>query len=174
VSAAKKANKLSTIETVRIFINVGKKDNLNEVSLMQYVAVSAGLSEGDIQSATLLDTFSFLEVVPAKLDKVLMLSGSKLGKHLIAVEVAGSAKKHDEKSYRKAANNQKYHNTKSSAKKCLNKKPYEKSFEKQPCEKKGSDKFKVETLAEKKPYIKKHYKTHGKDVGSVILKRKTK
>lgn len=79
-------------ETVRVFINLGQKDGLDEKSLKTLLASYADIDERNFTECKIADVYAFLEVVKEKSASVLAVSGKKYKKRAVVVELAGRAK----------------------------------------------------------------------------------
>lgn len=77
---------------VKMYINLGKKDQFNFNTLKGFIAETAGVSETDIPWSDLKDTFSLFEVRTSSYDKVLevMNNGVKYRGRTVRVESRGN------------------------------------------------------------------------------------
>lgn len=82
----------ATPGVVKMYINLGKKDQFNFNTLKGYIAETANVSEQEIPWSDLKDTFSLFEVRTASYDKVLEVfnSGIKYRGRTIRVESRGN------------------------------------------------------------------------------------
>jgi len=82
----------STPGVVKMYINVGKKDQFTFNTLKTYIAEATGVSEQEIPWSDLKDTFSLFEVRTASYDKVLEVfnAGVKYRGRSIRVESRGN------------------------------------------------------------------------------------
>jgi ATP-dependent RNA helicase DeaD len=82
----------ATPGVVKMYINVGKKDQFTFNTLKTYIAEATGVSEQEIPWSDLKDTFSLFEVRTASYDKVLEVfnSGVKYRGRTIRVESRGN------------------------------------------------------------------------------------
>lgn len=82
----------ATPGVVKMYINLGKKDQFNFNTLKGYIAETANISEQEIPWSDLKDTFSLFEVRTASYDKVLEIfnSGVKYRGRTIRVESRGN------------------------------------------------------------------------------------
>ena len=62
---------------VRLFINLGRKDNIQVSDLVKFIASTSGIKGKEIGRVDMLDKFSFFEIPKNQLDDV-MTSGSTL------------------------------------------------------------------------------------------------
>lgn len=76
-------------DSVRVFVNLGQKDGLDEKSLKTLIASYADIDERNFVECKISDVYAFLEVVKEKSASVLALSGKKYKKRVVAVELAG-------------------------------------------------------------------------------------
>lgn len=80
------------LDTVRVFLNLGQKDGLDEKSLKTLIASYADIDERNFIECKIADVYAFLEVVKEKSATVLSISGKKYKKRVLVVELAGRAK----------------------------------------------------------------------------------
>lgn len=92
VDASKGDARGATPGVVKMYINLGKKDQFNFNTLKGYIAETANISEQEIPWSDLKDTFSLFEVRTASYDKVLEVfnSGVKYRGRTIRVESRGN------------------------------------------------------------------------------------
>ncbi|MGN0795962.1 MAG: DEAD/DEAH box helicase [Christensenellales bacterium] len=79
-------------ETVKLFLNLGTKDRINDAELRKFVSVNSSLSVDEIKNVKVLELYSFFEVKAEYLNQALAVSGAKHSGRFITVEQAGKEK----------------------------------------------------------------------------------
>lgn len=79
-------------ETVKLFLNLGTKDRINDAELRKFVSVNSSLPVDEIKNIKVLELYSFFEVKPEYLNNALSVSGAKHSGRFITVEQAGKEK----------------------------------------------------------------------------------
>lgn len=75
--------------TVRLFINLGRKDNIQVSDLVKFIAKASGIRGKEIGRVDMLDKFSFFEIPKKYLDDVMTsLIGESLKGRRVNIEVA--------------------------------------------------------------------------------------
>lgn len=78
----------SNPDVAKLFINIGRMDNIERDYLSDFIVTTADISPNDILWIGIKDIFSFVEVKPEAVDKILnAFSGMKFKKRPIRVEV---------------------------------------------------------------------------------------
>ncbi len=76
-------------DMVRLFINLGRKDNIQVSDLVKFIASTSGIKGKEIGRVDMLDKFSFFEVPKNQLDDVMTsLVGESLKGRRVNIEVA--------------------------------------------------------------------------------------
>ena len=76
-------------DMVRLFINLGRKDNIQVSDLVKFIASTSGIKGKEIGKVDMLDKFSFFEVPKNQLDDVMTsLVGESLKGRRVNIEVA--------------------------------------------------------------------------------------
>ena len=79
-------------DTVRVFVNLGQKDGLDDKGLKTLIASFADIDERNFTECKIADVYAFLEVVKDKVASVLAVTGKRYKKRAVVVELAGRAK----------------------------------------------------------------------------------
>ena len=78
---------------VRLFLNVGRKDNLNPKLLLQFFNYEANIYKESIGNIDLLDKFSFVDVVEDDVDTIIKkCTGKKLCGRRVNIEISNRSK----------------------------------------------------------------------------------
>ena len=88
--AKKGKHDLVNINEYRYFLNIGKKDNLDNKTMQGLLTKHCKLSADEVQDMQILETFSFVETVPGSEKKLDALNGIKLGGRTISAEKSGA------------------------------------------------------------------------------------
>lgn len=83
--------------SVRYFINIGKRDMLDKPTLVRLVCSKAGVNEYKIMDVKIRDTYSFVQVTRDEAEKVLSLKGLTVGNRKKNVEIASEEAESKEK-----------------------------------------------------------------------------
>jgi len=76
-------------DMVRLFINLGRKDNIQVSDLVKFIAATSGIKGKEIGRVDMLDKFSFFEIPKNRLDDVMTsLIGESLKGRRVNIEVA--------------------------------------------------------------------------------------
>lgn len=74
---------------VKLFVNVGRRDNLDKDSLTDYISSTANIDRSKITYANVQNSFSFIEVPPESVDTVMTaFKDQKLGAFSVRIEVS--------------------------------------------------------------------------------------
>lgn len=78
---------------VRLFLNIGRKDNINVKRLLEFIDEVSGVESSEIGDIDILDKFTFMDV-PERLTDVIIktASGKKVNGRRVNVEVANSSR----------------------------------------------------------------------------------
>ncbi len=77
-----------TKPSIRFFINIGEKDGIDQVKMVELITSRTTVSPEDIFDIKILDIFSFVEVDASVSEDLLSLAGVKYAKRKLAIEVA--------------------------------------------------------------------------------------
>lgn len=78
---------------VRLFINAGRKDNLNPKILLQFFSDNANIDKNDIGDIEILDKFTFADAAENAANSILKYCpGKKIGRRKINIEISKPAK----------------------------------------------------------------------------------
>jgi ATP-dependent RNA helicase DeaD len=84
----------SNEDSVRMFINIGKMDNLNKSALEEFIMSKSNVTKNDITNIELFDKFSFFNVSSELSEEVLSnVTGSEYNKRRVAVEMSSGRPK---------------------------------------------------------------------------------
>lgn len=76
---------------VRLFVSVGRKDNINASALFRFLADRAKVTKKDIGAIDIFEKFTFINTSEAAKDKILKFcQGKKLDSRTVRIEVANS------------------------------------------------------------------------------------
>jgi ATP-dependent RNA helicase DeaD len=88
-----KLNMDSRRDRVRLFMTLGKKDNLKRSELKDYITEKSDVSKNDIYDVEVLDKFSFITIKESAATKVIKaLNNTKYNGRKIAIEVSSGKK----------------------------------------------------------------------------------
>ena len=87
--------------SVRYFLNIGKRDMLDKPTLVRLVCSKAGVNEYKIIDVKIRDTYSFVQVTKDEAEKVLTLKGMTVGNRKINVDIASEEAESKEKKEKK-------------------------------------------------------------------------
>ncbi|MFZ5906941.1 MAG: DEAD/DEAH box helicase [Nitrospirota bacterium] len=80
ISEVSMAHPYAKKDFIRLFMTVGKKDNLNVGDIVKSISSEAGIPSGKIGNIVLFDTFSFVEVPPNLADRVIASINNRMMK----------------------------------------------------------------------------------------------
>ncbi len=87
--------------SVRYFLNIGKRDMFDKPTLVRLVCSKAGVSEYKIIDVKIRDTYSFVQVTLDEAEKVPALKGLTVGSRRINVDIASEEAESKEKKEKK-------------------------------------------------------------------------
>lgn len=84
-------NSIAVASDIRLFLSIGKVDNVNPKKLLQFLSETANINTSEVGDITIMDKFSFIDVPERLVDILLKKSkGKKLNGRRVNIEIANS------------------------------------------------------------------------------------
>ena len=88
------SNKNVDKNKTRVFINIGKKDNLKKGSLLDFAKKETGVDKDDLTNIEILSTFTFIDIKDKSVKEFMKkIKGKTFGGRQIRVEISNKSKK---------------------------------------------------------------------------------
>ncbi|NEZ45795.1 DEAD/DEAH box helicase [Clostridium niameyense] len=93
ISSQYTKNSIKSDNTLRLFLNLGRKDNINPKVLLNFIKENSSTDVSEIGDIDILEKFSFMDVSPEAAENMIKdISGKRFNKRRINIEVAKNRK----------------------------------------------------------------------------------